>query len=240
MSERHRVSDLLFEWETRHLGPAGRTIAEWWRRPRGAVLMLVMVAGLTTLGATGVLVRPQVGAAATESVEDQLRSVRSALQARQGELELARLELNRLQTIVEHSAENRIPADLAAAIYDIAVTEGVDPTLAFSLVRVESSFTRRAISSAGAVGFTQVMPSTAFWLQPGISYDELFDRDTNLRLGFRYLRMMVQQYRGDLNLALLAYNRGPTRVDDILRGGGDPSNGYARLVRGGITRETSE
>lgn len=239
MSEARRVPDLLFEWETRHLGPVRRAFAAWWRRPRGPVLTL-MVLGLAAAGTVGLLGRPQAGAAATEPLEAQLRTARSALQARQGELELARLELNRLQQIVDHSKDYRIPADLAAAIYDIAVTEGVDPALAFSLVRVESSFTRRAVSSAGAVGLTQVMPSTAFWLQPGISYDQLFDRDTNLRLGFRYLRMMLEQYRGDLHLALLAYNRGPTRVDDILRGGGNPSNGYDRIVRAGMARDATE
>lgn len=230
---RHQLPELLFEWETRHHSPLRRAFAHWWRRPRLPALVLAMAIGMVLVGAA-VLARPELGVAATEPLEEQLRSARSALQARQGELELARLELNRLQRIVDHSTDHHIPADLAAAIYDIAVMEGVDPALAFSLVRVESRFARRAVSSAGAVGLTQVMPSTAFWLQPGLSYDQLFDRDTNLRLGFRYLRQMLEQYRGDLHLALLAYNRGPTRVDDILRGGGNPSNGYERLVRAGM------
>jgi soluble lytic murein transglycosylase-like protein len=99
-------------------------------------------------------------------------------------------------------------------------------------VRVESEFRSRAVSSMGAVGLTQVMPSTAQILQPGIERAQLFDRDTNLRLGFRYLNEMLRQYKGDLRLALLAYNRGPGRVDEILRGGGDPSNGYASKVLG--------
>jgi soluble lytic murein transglycosylase-like protein len=80
------------------------------------------------------------------------------------------------------------------------------------------------------------MPSTAFWMQPGLKRDDLFERDTNLRLGFRYLRMMLEQYEGDLHLALLAYNRGPARVDGILRAGGDPSNGYSLNVRRGMGR----
>jgi soluble lytic murein transglycosylase-like protein len=190
-----------------------------------------------------------LGAAATRepdraltdgTLEKELRRTRSALMARQGELELARLELDRLSSIVDQSAAHHIPADLASAIYDIARSEGVDPALAFSLVRVESDFTRRAVSSAGAIGLTQVMPATAFWLQPGLTREDLFERDTNLRLGFRYLRMMLEQYNGDLHLALLAYNRGPGRVDDILRAGGDPSNGYSMKVRSGaLTRNAS-
>jgi soluble lytic murein transglycosylase-like protein len=58
----------------------------------------------------------------------------------------------------------------------------------------------------------------------------------NLRLGFRYLRMMLEQYDGDLHLALLAYNRGPGRVDGILRAGGDPNNGYSSNVQNGAFR----
>ena len=210
---------------------AGR-VAAWWRETRGVVVS-VALAGVMFLLAAAAARGPEPGAA-IDSLEAELRRTRSELTARQGELELARLELSRLSNIVSHSATHRIPADLAAAVYDIALSEGVDPVLAFSLIRVESGFTRRAVSSAGAVGYTQVMPSTAFWLQPGLGRDDLFERDTNLRLGFRYLRMMIEQYDGDLHLALLAYNRGPGRVDEILRAGGDPSNGYSLSVRSGL------
>jgi soluble lytic murein transglycosylase-like protein len=160
----------------------------------------------------------------------EIQHLQDQLTARQGELELARIHLDRLTAIVSQSARHDIPADLASAIYDTALEEGVEPKLAFSLVRVESRFTDDAVSSAGAVGLTQVMPSTAFWLDPDIGYEDLFRGDTNLRLGFRYLHRMIRQYHGQLDLALLAYNRGPTRVDSIIRAGGNPSNGYERAV----------
>lgn len=122
--------------------------------------------------------------------------------------------------------------DLAAAIYDISAAEGIDPELAFRLVRVESNFRQYAKSSAGALGYTQLMPHTARFLDPSIDTEsEIYDRDTNLRLGFRYLRSLIEQY-GDLHLALLAYNRGPNRVNRLLSIGKDPSNGYARRVLG--------
>ncbi|HEX6308617.1 MAG TPA: lytic transglycosylase domain-containing protein [Longimicrobiales bacterium] len=206
-------------------------------RSRRLIVSLCVATVMFVLGAAAA--RDPGADLATLSLEQELRAAKRALTARQGELELARLELHRLSNIVEHSKTYRIPADLATAIYDIALSEGVDPTLAFSLVRVESGFTRRAVSSAGAVGLTQVMPKTAFWLQPGLAREDLFERDTNLRLGFRYLRMMLEQYDGDLHLALLAYNRGPGRVDDILRAGGDPSNGYSFSVRAGLTAATA-
>ena len=65
-----------------------------------------------------------------------------------------------------------------------------------------------------------------------MSREDLFDRDTNLRIGFRYLRTLMVKYNGNLELALLAYNRGPERVDQLLRAGQDPNNGYVAMVLG--------
>ena len=76
------------------------------------------------------------------------------------------------------------------------------------------------------------MPATARLLKPGISRNQIFDRETNLRLGFRFLRILIEQYRGDVNMALLAYNRGPGRVDQLVRAGIDPDNGYSRKILG--------
>jgi soluble lytic murein transglycosylase-like protein len=232
---RRPLEALFFQWETRQLSPLRRELVGWWRRSRRLAAAATVGAALFILGAA-FAVEPEERSLPTAVLEQRLQSAEGALVARSGELELARLELNRMSAIVEHSAEHRIPADLASTIYDVAIAEGVDPALAFSLVRVESGFTRRAVSSAGAVGLTQVMPSTAFWLQPGLTYSELFEPHTNLRLGFRYLRLMLEQYNGDMHLALLAYNRGPNRVDDILRRGGDPSNGYTGMIRSGMRR----
>lgn len=226
-----RVSALLFQWETRDFSALRRRMTAFWRRSRRLTMALITGAILVLAGAA-VVHQPELLTERAQ-LEQRLRAAESRIVAREGELELAYLELNRLHSIVDQSRQYRIPGDLASSIYDIAVSEGIDPQLAFSLVRVESDFTGRAISSAGAVGLTQVMPSTAFWMQPGIEYNQLFDRDTNLRLGFRYLRMMLEQYDGNLHLALLAYNRGPGRVDEILSSGGDPSNGYSSSVRRG-------
>jgi len=139
--------------------------------------------------------------------------------------------------LLGHMVRYGIGWELAAAIERAALAEGIDPDLAFRLVRVESRFTERAVSSAGALGLTQLMPATAAELQPGISREQIFDRDTNLRLGFRYLRWLIRVYDGDLVEALHAYNRGPGTVARVRASGGDPANGYADLVlAGGRTR----
>lgn len=126
-----------------------------------------------------------------------------------------------------------ISRQLAQDIFDIARQEGIDPKVAFGLVRTESSFRQHVVSHAGAVGLAQVLPRTANWLVPGTSRQDLFDRRTNLRVGFRYLNYLLRKYDGDLKLALTAYNRGPGTVDGVLSRGGDPDNGYAGKVLGG-------
>ena len=126
-----------------------------------------------------------------------------------------------------------IEEELARDIYTIAQEEGIEPEVAFGLVKTESSFKNTAQSHVGARGLTQVMPKTASWMVPGTKADDLYDQKTNLRLGFRYLNQMIDKYKGNVRLALLAYNRGPGTVDKILRRGGDPNNGYAdKVLRG--------
>jgi soluble lytic murein transglycosylase-like protein len=134
---------------------------------------------------------------------------------------------------LQENAAFGLSRELAEAIYDMAAAENVDPEVAFGLVRAESSFKDQATSRVGAVGLTQLMPSTARWLEPGTTRDDLRNSETNLRIGFGYLRQLIDKYDGDEDLALLAYNRGPGTVDKILKRGGNPDNGYAGFVRSG-------
>jgi soluble lytic murein transglycosylase-like protein len=130
----------------------------------------------------------------------------------------------------------RIPNTLATRIYKAASDEDISPDIAFGLVRAESSFRARVVSPAGAVGLTQVLPSTGRWIAPGTTRRDLMDPDTNLRVGFRYLRYLYDKYDGDEALALTAYNRGPGTVDRQLRQGRNPDNGYVEMVRTGHSR----
>ena len=222
-------SGTLSRWESEQRGRLRRRAIAWWRTVRSPVTV-VAVAGLSFFLGIQLATRPE--ARRVQALESDADRSRVALQARQGELALVRMEVDRLHKVLEYSRQYRIPADLAADINDIALAEGIAPELAFRLVRTESGFNRRAVSPKGAVGYTQLMPSTAFDLDPSLSYRDLFDRETNLRLGFRYLRWLIDRYDGDLRIALLAYNRGLGTVDAIRRTGRDPANGYARSVLG--------
>ncbi len=78
------------------------------------------------------------------------------------------------------------------------------PELVLAVIEVESNFDRFAISYAGARGLMQVMP---FWLKEiGRPNDNLFNIDTNLRMGCTILRFYLDKERGNLTKALARYN----------------------------------
>lgn len=96
-----------------------------------------------------------------------------------------------------------LQADVEAA----ALRHRLDPKLLHALVAVESSYSARAVSPAGAGGLTQLMPATARDL--GVA--DRFDPRGNLAGGAAYLARQIIRF-GDLRLALAAYNAGPERV----------------------------
>jgi soluble lytic murein transglycosylase-like protein len=148
--------------------------------------------------------------------------------------EIARREsLSRWHRIYGYSSKYRISPDLARKIHDEAMRAGIEPDLAFRLVRVESVFNPRALSPVGAMGLTQLMFGTAKGFEPNVTREQLFDAETNLRIGFKYLRALIRESRGNLRLALLTYNRGPVAVQNALKLGLDPANGYELVVMRG-------
>jgi soluble lytic murein transglycosylase-like protein len=162
----------------------------------------------------------------------EARRIRNDLATAKGQLDLVQAQLERANVVIDYSGRYEIGAGLASSIFDAAVTEGIDPDLAFRLVRLESDFNQRAVSSRGAIGLTQLLPSTARLFQAGVAKDALFEKQTNLRIGFRYLRDLLKQYRGNVELALTAYNRGGDAVDRAIKLGINPRTGYDKSVMG--------
>ena len=83
-------------------------------------------------------------------------------------------------------------------------------------MEVESGLDRRALSPKGAVGLMQLMPATA----KEMFVADAWDPAQNIEGGARYLRILANQYDGDVQKTLAAYNAGP---EAVRRAGGIPS-----------------
>ena len=119
------------------------------------------------------------------------------------------------------------------SMYDHHVDEAarlhqVSSDLVKAVIAAESEFDQWAVSSKGARGLMQLMPDTARRL--GVA--DSFDARQNIFAGTQYLRQMLDQFGGDVDLALSAYNAGPNAV---LRHGGIPpyreTRGYVQKVQ---------
>ena len=91
----------------------------------------------------------------------------------------------------------------------LAWKHGVSPKLIKAVINTESCFDHKAVSRVGAQGLMQLMPATA----KHMGVKDVFDPEQNMSGGIRYLRMMLDRFDNDVDLALAAYNAGPGAVD---------------------------
>jgi soluble lytic murein transglycosylase len=120
--------------------------------------------------------------------------------------------------------ENLFPRPYWTQLTRTSAANQLNPELVASLIRQESEFNPAAISSANAMGLMQLLPSVGRGLAKEMkikhfTQDELLVADTNLLLGTRYFKHMVDHYGGQVEYALAAYNAGADRVDDWRKNG---------------------
>jgi len=113
-------------------------------------------------------------------------------------------------------------------VREAAERHNVDPALVRAVIETESHWNPGAMSRKGAVGLMQLIPTTA----QRFGASDAFNPKQNVDAGVRYLRRLLERYRGNLDLALAAYNAGEGAVD---RANGIPSyretRDYVRRVQ---------
>lgn len=108
----------------------------------------------------------------------------------------------------------------------------IPPSMIASVIKVESNYDKNAVSSAGAMGLMQLLPTTAQEMASKMDInfesDDLFDVDTNINIGCYYLKYLLELFDGNIDNTLSAYNWGLNNVRTwILKGNAD---GYGTII----------
>ena len=121
-----------------------------------------------------------------------------------------------------------MPVTLRALVDTIAQTHGVDPALVRAVMKTESNFNRYAVSPKGALGLMQLIPATG--RRYGVR--DFFDPQQNVDGGVRYLKFLLEKFKGNIDLSLAAYNAGENLVQRLGRIPPIPeTTNYVRKIR---------
>jgi soluble lytic murein transglycosylase len=130
--------------------------------------------------------------------------------------------------------DDREEGRLARAIYRECGRQGLDPLLLVALIHVESAFQNFSESSMGARGLMQILPSVGRSVAeaadiPWEGDGTLLHPRKNIRIGVSYLKKLIDEFQ-DIELALAAYNIGPTALKCRLRSGGRIPSAFSEKV----------
>ncbi|MBN2381588.1 lytic transglycosylase domain-containing protein [bacterium] len=153
-----------------------------------------------------------------ESEQQKIQQVRDELNTCRQQVEILAMLDKRAVGIDEQDYQS-----LARVMIEQSRLYGYSPELLLALIQVESSFNNYAVSDKGAIGLMQLQPETAEYLCSHLDLSwqgphTLFDPHLNIRLGTYYLSLLHERFQ-DLNCALEAYNKGPSRVSTQLASG---------------------
>ncbi|RMG66146.1 MAG: hypothetical protein D6715_07520 [Calditrichaeota bacterium] len=107
-------------------------------------------------------------------------------------------------------------------IQHYARLRNINPAAVWAVIKKESAFEPEIVSYADAYGLMQIIPPTARQIARQLNFPlkdlrQLFEPETNIRMGTYYLQQLLHRYQGNMYHALAAYNAGPHRVDRWLR-----------------------
>lgn len=170
-----------------------------------------------------------------DDASTELAVSRKKLAKSKGDAGLARLYLelgnySRAMSLFDTSLLTRSPENRHAwmFLYPRAFNElvckysekaGIDPSLAYAVMRAESSFAPAATSPVGARGLMQLMPQTAAMMlhEKKIVPERLYDPELNIRLGTKHLRELLDKYNGNETAVIASYNAGVSNVNRWLK-----------------------
>lgn len=112
------------------------------------------------------------------------------------------------ETFKNTSQRLGVPESMDSIFEEAAQAYGVPLTLLKAVAKAESNFNANAVSGAGAQGVMQLMPATA----KSLGVENPFDARSNIMGGAKYIAEKLNQYDGDIELALAAYNAGSGNV----------------------------
>jgi LysM repeat protein len=122
-----------------------------------------------------------------------------------------------------------VPRDAVRASLDRwSAAYGVDPRLSRAVAWMESGYQQHVVSHAGAIGVMQLLPETWQWLDALIGVRTPRTYDGNVRAGVRYLRWLLDEFDGDVRLALAGYYQGARAVRE--RGLFDDTKHYVKVI----------
>ncbi len=116
-----------------------------------------------------------------------------------------------------------LPKDFQPVVEAEAKKFNLQPILVWSLIRQESAFNIKAVSTSNAMGLMQLIPPTAREVAQTLKIgplelpDDAFQVDRNIPMGTSYLAQMIRQFQGSVPLGLAAYNAGPTRMGQFVK-----------------------
>ncbi len=179
------------------------------------VVLTLSWAAVTWAAAADSKVEPAVNRSALDLQRESLDRQRDSLRAQLGpKFDVAHLDFELIPPVIP-LAESGCPAldqeELESLIATAAKRQSLSPQLLRAVMRQESGFKPCAVSVKGAQGLMQLMPATAARLHVA----DPFDPEQNVQAGAAFLKQLVRKYNGDLRLALVAYNAGASRADQL-------------------------
>lgn len=145
--------------------------------------------------------------------------------------------INNASSVSNSSSSNPSTQQIYDTVNKYCTKYGVDPNLVLGVIKAESNFNSNAVSSAGAKGLMQLMPSVC--QDMGVSNP--YNIDENIRGGVKLLKTHLDKYKGDIPMTLMAYNagagtvqtRGVTSVSDLYKMPNETQN-YVKKIMGNL------